>query len=118
MKRETDVAFANHNTAEIKPKLDSTIGRKFDTGKVKYRLLSPHFIEGVGSILTSGAEKYDEDNWLIVPDARKRYTDALLRHVYDYLKGNKNDDETGKSHLLHAACNLMFLYEFDERGIE
>ena len=93
------MAFTNHNITENEPKLDSAIGRKFDTGKVKYRLLSPYFIEGVGSILTSGAEKYDEDNWLIVPDARKRYTDALLRHVYDYLKGDKNDDETGERYV-------------------
>ncbi len=104
------------NELRLGDEIDNSVGRKYDTGKTQYRLMSPYFIAGVSEILTVGAKKYSADNWLYVSDGRNRYTDAALRHLYDYLKGDKLDEETNKSHLLHAACNIMFLYEFDRLG--
>jgi len=85
---------------------------KQDDGKLRLSLIEPQFIKGTAKVLTMGAEKYSVDNWKQCGD-RKRYEDALLRHIYDYLQGNKCDDESGVSHLYHASCNLMFLDAFD-----
>jgi len=88
---------------------------KQDSGKLRLSLIEPQFIKGTAEVLTIGAEKYSPGNWKNCED-RKRYEDALLRHIYDYLQGNKCDDESGVSHLYHAACNLMFLDSFDREG--
>ena len=88
-------------------------GRKFDYGKTLYSLLSPFFLKMVADVLTYGCLKYERDNWLNVPNAKERYKDALLRHIYSYLSGEQIDPETGFHHLAHATCNIMFLFEFD-----
>ena len=88
---------------------------KEDGGKLQLSLIEPQFIKGTAKVLTMGAEKYSAGNWKKCED-RKRYEDALLRHIYDYLQGNKCDDESGVSHLYHASCNLMFLDAFDREG--
>lgn len=88
---------------------------KQDDGKLRLSLIEPQFIKGTAEVLTLGAEKYSAGNWKNCED-RARYEDALLRHIYDYLQGNKRDDESGVSHLYHAACNLMFLDAFDREG--
>jgi hypothetical protein len=88
---------------------------KADDGKIMFSLIEPQFIKGTAKVLTLGAQKYSVGNWKKCKD-RQRYEDALLRHIYDYLQGNKCDKETGVSHLYHAACNLMFLDSFDREG--
>ena len=88
---------------------------KYDTEKDDPTLVEPSFITGVAHILTLGARKYSPDNWKKCEEP-VTYEKSLMRHIYAYLGGEKNDPETGKSHLLHAACNLMFLYWFDRGG--
>jgi hypothetical protein len=65
-------------------------------------------------VLTYGSRKYADDNWKIVPDARKRYVSAAFRHLTDWAGGEKKDSETGKSHLAHAICCLLFLLWFEQ----
>lgn len=91
----------------------TTGGRKFDGGKLQYGLVPPNALEAMVEILTFGAEKYEPDNWKRVPDAKRRYFDALQRHLWAWKKGEQCDQETGKNHLAHALCCLMFLYEHD-----
>jgi len=85
---------------------------KADSGKSMLSLVDPAFIKGTANVLTMGAIKYEVDNWKRCDDVQ-RYKDALLRHIYDYLSGEKIDNESGMSHLYHASCNLMFLDYFD-----
>lgn len=89
----------------------TTGGRKFDGNKLEYGLLPPLALKAVVEILTIGAQKYERDNWKHVPDAKRRYFDAAMRHMWDSKSGEKYDEETNKSHLAHAICNLMFLLE-------
>jgi hypothetical protein len=89
----------------------TTGGRKFDGNKLEYGLLPPLALKAVVEILTIGAQKYERDNWKHVPDAKRRYFDAAMRHMWDSKCGEKYDEETNKSHLAHAICNLMFLLE-------
>ena len=91
----------------------STGGRKFDGGKLEYGLLPPLALKATVEILTFGAQKYERDNWKKVPDSKRRYFDALQRHLWAWKQGEQNDSETGKNHLAHAMCCLMFLYEHD-----
>ena len=90
-------------------------GTKHDQGKTRFELVSPYFVEGVAKILTFGAQKYDPYNWAKGMDYG-RVLGALERHIADWKKGIDLDPETGESHLYHAACNLMFLSEFQRLG--
>lgn len=86
---------------------------KFDSSKPEPALLSPIFLEEVSKVLTYGKRKYFEHNW------RKgfiwsRPLGAALRHIFSWMGGEDLDPETGISHLAHAACNLMFLIEFQK----
>jgi hypothetical protein len=93
--------------------LATTGGRKFDGGKLQYGLLPPLALKATVEILTFGAEKYEPDNWKHVPDSKRRYFDAMQRHLWAWKEGEQDDPETGKNHLAHAMCCLMFLYEHD-----
>jgi hypothetical protein len=89
------------------------IGRKFDGGKLEYGLVPPHGLKALTEVLTFGAQKYERDNWIHVPEAKRRYFDAMQRHTWAWKEGEKFDPESGLHHLAHAMCCLMFLYEHD-----
>ena len=91
----------------------TTAGRKFDGGKLEYGLLPPLALEETVKVLTFGAQKYERDNWQKVPDSKRRYFDAMQRHVWAWKEGESFDPESGIHHLAHAMCCLMFLYEHD-----
>jgi hypothetical protein len=101
----TDTVVASQNA--------TTGGRKFDGGKLEYGLLPPYALEETVKVLTFGAQKYERDNWQKVPDSKRRYFDALQRHMWAWKKGEQLDPESGIHHLAHAMCCLMFLYEHD-----
>lgn len=88
-------------------------GKKFDAGKARYDLMPFAALDEVASVLSHGAEKYGEDNWRNVPNANSRYIAAALRHISAYQQGNEFDKETGRHHLAHAVCSLLFVIELD-----
>lgn len=91
---------------------EKTLGMKFDDGKPMWRLLPFRELREVVDILTFGVKKYAVDNWKkVIPP--ERYIDAAFRHFTSWVEGEKIDPETGKSHLAHAVCNLLFLMWFD-----
>jgi len=93
-------------------------GLKLDKGKDRWDLVPWKEFEEVVKVLTLGASKYAPNNWKKVENARDRYFAATLRHLIEWEKGNKKDDETNLSHLSHAICNLLFLMWFDNRDIK
>ncbi len=88
-------------------------GVKFDQDKPQWTLVPFKAFDEVVKVLTIGARKYAPDNWKKVPNARQRYIDAAFRHMSAYAGGEKLDAETGKNHLAHAVCCLLFLLAFD-----
>lgn len=94
-------------------KEDETIGRKFDEKKLRWDLLPWIEVEEVVEILTMGSVKYQDNNWQHVYP-RSRYVSAIFRHFIAWIKGEKIDSESGKSHLAHAICNLLFLMWADK----
>lgn len=93
-------------------------GRKFDGGKLRYDLLPVMALEDVVKGLTYGTIKYDDNNWVKVPEGRKRYIAAAMRHIEKYRLGVLFDEESGVHHLSAAIDNLMFIVEKDLRGWE
>lgn len=90
-----------------------TSGRKFDQDKPMFGLIPPYMEEEVARVLTFGAGKYAEDNWQVVPNGKKRYLNAMRRHIHAFQKGEINDPETGLHHMAHAICCAMFIGEAD-----
>jgi hypothetical protein len=87
----------------------TAVGRKDDAGKDPWDLLPTHALRCVVRVLAFGARKYAPDAWRHVPDARRRYYAAALRHVTSWWEGEHADPESGEPHLAHAACCLLFL---------
>ena len=95
------------------------IGRKDDSNKPRYSLLPTGTINQVVQVLEYGAsDKYEVDNWQKIPDARRRFYDAAMRHIDAWWNGEKTDKESKLPHLAHAICCLLFLMWFDNKGNE
>ncbi len=84
-------------------------GRKDDQGKLQWSLLPWAALRPVVQVLMFGAEKYGVGNWKHVPNPQARYWNAAMRHMLAWWTDEKNDPETGQSHLAHAVCCLLFL---------
>jgi hypothetical protein len=97
-------------------------GTKFDAGKPMWDLLPYDALEEAVKILTSGATKYGSRNWEKgIPYGR--IFGALMRHLYAWwmcklLGKDGRDDESGRSHLSHAICELLFLTAYECRKME
>ena len=89
-------------------------GVKDDKGKLLMSLIPHQVIFGLSEVLTFGANKYTPNGWKTVPDAERRYKDALLRHIYSHEAGEDLDQESGLSHLKHALTNIAFLVYLEE----
>lgn len=88
---------------------------KADYGKPRITLVPRKIIWDIAEVREYGTKKYlDPDNWKKV-DA-SRYRDALMRHILKYLDDPESvDEESGIKHLKHAACNIAFLCELEDK---
>lgn len=94
-------------------------GVKNDQGKLRYDLVPYNAFREVVKVLTFGASKYDEENWRKVPEWRKRYFAAAMRHILDgWGAGEQNDPESKTHHLSNAITCLMFILEKELTGEE
>lgn len=98
-------------------------GTKHDKDKTRYDLLPPEALEAIAQVLTFGAKKYGDRNWEKGIE-KGRLIRAALSHTLKWWsavlskdEAARLDDETGLSHLAHAACCVIFLltYEIRER---
>lgn len=99
---------------------------KDDGGKARIDLIAPEFIFATADILGFGAKKYSERNWEQGMSWSRPFS-ALMRHMWAWWGGQgpttrsflfgETDSETGRSHLWHACCCLMFLVAFEERNV-
>lgn len=92
-------------------------GIKHDQAKPKYHLIDPFWYEDTCSVMTFGAGKYAEENWRNI-ESRNRVISSLERHLQEIKKGNYIDQETGKPHSAHIACNSMFLHYYEREKPE
>lgn len=90
-----------------------TEGKKFDQDKLPLELFDWMYATEIAEILQLGKEKYGPNNWKTLANAEDRYFAAAMRHLILWRQGEALDPESGKSHLAHGACNLMFLSYFE-----
>ncbi len=86
---------------------------KHDAGKWRFSLVPLESLMQIVGVLELGAKKYAPGNWKTVPDAKTRYFDACIRHLMAWWSGERNDEESGISHLAHAGCCILFLLWID-----
>jgi hypothetical protein len=87
---------------------------KHDSEKARWDLLPLEAVTPIVDVLTFGARKYAPDNWRTVPEWRRRYYAATLRHLVAWWRGERVDTESGLPHLAHAGCCLLFLAALDD----
>lgn len=92
--------------------------QKDDSKKIRLELIDPTFINGLGAVLTFGAEKYEANNWKLAnsPADRERIKGAMLRHQMELANGTEIDPDSGLHHAYHIACNAMFLAYHDRHS--
>lgn len=91
-------------------------GKKYDTGKNRMGLMCENFSRAlweVAKVSTFGSQKYGDNTWQKLSNPKKRYMDALCRHLFQHLQGEKVDSESGLLHLQHMCWNALALLEFE-----
>ena len=91
-------------------------GIKHDAGKPRLSLVPPEVVFALAEVLTHGAEKYADHNWLLGLD-HSRVMDATLRHLMAYQGGQDIDEDSGLPVLWHALTELAFLITYEELEI-
>ena len=89
---------------------------KHDSEKLPYELIAPEFLDAVAAVLKFGAIKYEPRGWE-KGTAWGRYFGAAMRHLWAWWRGEQFDEESGLSHLAHAACCVMFLVTYEARKV-
>ena len=79
--------------------------------------LPSDIMKEAAQVFTYGADKYAQWNWCKgmswnIP------LGCMLRHFLAAAGGERNDPESGLSHLAHAACNIIMLYYFSSHYTE
>jgi hypothetical protein len=89
-------------------------GVKHDGTKLRYGLLPPEPLEEIIEVLEFGARKYGDYNWTGGIEF-SRLWNAALRHLWAWWRGEDNDPESGRSHLAHVGCCMLFLLHHAKR---
>ena len=89
---------------------------KNDQGKLPWHLLPADAVDDVLEVLQYGAAKYGERNWELGMEWSRPFS-ALMRHMWAWWRGETYDPESGKPHLAHAACCVLFLVAYERRGV-
>lgn len=84
-------------------------GMKDDSGKLRYELIDDAAEAEMVAVLTTGAAKYEANNWRNVVPLYDRYYAALRRHLRAYRSGQHIDPASNLHHLAEAACCVHFM---------
>lgn len=98
-------------------------GLRYNQGKNRLSLVPTSAIEGIGEVLTYGANKYtvkDEQGNVLIDGANNwrkglpwtEVIDSLKRHLAAFEKGDDYDIESNCLHIDHLLTNAAFIKEF------
>jgi len=91
---------------------------KTQQGKPEMAFLPWREIEEVAKVENHGAKKYARYNWQKAKP--EDYLNAALRHISARLQGHFTDDRgknpSGRPHLAHAICDLLFVMGIDRKN--
>jgi len=113
---EDDLDFV-HSGADIKNviEVDYFKGSKYDNGKAPIHMIPEEAILGMAQAFGYGAKKYDRFNYRKGIELT-RLNDSLMRHMLAFSQGIDKDEESGLSHLYHAAANVaMMIYMHENK---
>ena len=79
----------------------------------RYALLPPEAKRRLAKVLAYGARKYSDNNWHGIP--LKSHLNHLIRHVIEYLAGDKTEDHLG--HVICRAAMAVWAQENIEKEI-
>lgn len=66
---------------------------------------------GPAPAMEIGAIKYGPFNWRAQPVQAMTYVEAALRHLYAWIDGQDDAEDTGISHISHAQAGLAILQD-------
>lgn len=93
-------------------------GLRWNEGKAPLEMIPLHLLEGAAHVfhdVTTREERpYPAWNWLKENDWSVPYA-CMMRHLSKWQMGEDNDEETGRSHLDHAMCNLLMLIHYSRQ---
>jgi len=108
-KKGVDMGLLDEVYEKVCDQEKAQLGKKYDSGKLMYHLV-PWWANWIlARVLTYGAAKYAPESWQHVPDAKNRYTSALIGHLEAWRGGSQIDSESKLPHLWHVFVNVMFL---------
>jgi hypothetical protein len=79
---------------------------KYDSAKPAVEYIPMEALFAMGEAYGYGAKKYGGFNFMVSGIEVTRCLAAATRHIYQFLAGQDNDDESGKSHLGHAMAAI------------
>ena len=93
---------------------------KYDQNKTPIALVPPECIISIANVLGYGAKKYGPDNWRsdLNNTSYSRTYSSIQRHLHQFWAGEDNDQESGLSHLAHAATQIMILMIQHQDGVD
>lgn len=96
--------------------IDPVTGGKKNQKLAQIGALDPGSLLAVAEVAGFGATKYARYNFLKGYDWSLSF-DAMQRHLFLWYSGVDTDEESGLSHMAHAAWHCLTLLAFQERGL-
>lgn len=96
-------------------------GAKLDGNKPEPELIQrgmARALNAIAEVGTFGAHKYSRDGWMSVPEAQRRYTNAMYRHLSAEHRGELVDRDSGALHAAQVAWNALARLELILRELE
>lgn len=88
-------------------------GIKHDVGKARFDLLPVKPLFKVVEVYTIGAKKYSDRNWEAGLKWGRVFA-AMMRHAWNWWRGEKYDPKDGQHHLASVAWCALTLMEYEE----
>lgn len=95
---------------------ENSKGKKNDflDDKLRWDLLPMAEIEDIVKVYHAGSKKYGDNNWQNLENGFERYRAALMRHLMEYMKGERVDADTGSWHLAQVCWNAIAMLWLDK----
>jgi len=91
---------------------NSKVGVKFDAFKLRFDLIPMRPLFELAKVYTLGCIKYDDRNWEKGLSWCRVFA-AILRHLFAWFLGQRNDPKDGQPHLASAAWGCFALMEYE-----
>lgn len=99
------------------PAMATAKAQTYDNGKAPLAYLPWEAVKEVAQVQAYGHAKYKDYNNYRKGMEIGRNLSCAVRHIAEYMEGHDLDAESGRSHLAHAACRIMFVLQNLHDGV-